>query len=207
MSNLVISNDPIGTPEELQEAGISPLAAGSCSKHTAENIGCSYWSSCAFAQQANGGFRGQGPRNIGYYLKIQEGNKKEDWMACFQYMHALHPREQAQDRTGEVIAIVAQEGDLVTRAFMTPEEPIINNKNGNMRMKNVVETIKVPVFPRLKESQPEIEYERRLIANRKERIAAARRKEAGLADDDEAPKGERVLEKVKPERIPRAVQG
>lgn len=108
----------IGTPKEVEEAGYDLARVGSCSQQTPTNQGCSHWDKCIFARKLNGGFKGNGHRNVGYILRTHEGHKKEDECTCEFFMDKFYERQRAGKRdiedgkNGEFIQIVAIEPGL-----------------------------------------------------------------------------------------------
>lgn len=83
---------------------------------------CPVYTNCLFHRADMGGFKGQGPHNIGYRLitDISEGESaKEDFMSCENFVNVLQDRmltgdeERMRGRPGEFVSVVAQEGEIV----------------------------------------------------------------------------------------------
>lgn len=167
MTELGIQGNPIGTPEEIRKVGLSPKDIASCapSGDSDERIpgvrGCPMWGSCRFDLSKFGGFKKQGPHNIGYFLQTHEGKRKEDEMSCFRFVGTMQARmdsgiEQRQKgMQGEIVQIVAQEGEMITTRVYVPDE----KKVGSYRPQ--IMTREVSKFPRPGEIS-EINYEQML---------------------------------------------
>ncbi len=137
---------PVGTPEAIAEYGESPFVWGSCSEQRSIHpkiggplAGCPFWSECVFKKDR--------PRNIGVYVETETGANQQRVSSCFGYMASLHPRFKHMEQSGELIAIIADEGDMIEETVVLSEDPVACNKNGNMRLKTVVRQIEVPKFP------------------------------------------------------------
>jgi len=143
--------NPIGTLDELRREGIGPAFVGSCAPPSKGVRGCSHYEKCIFRLTKNGGFRDLGPRNIGFYHQTHEGHKRQEFMACFTFMQTLYERMRAgiRDRedglNGEIIRIVAQEGQLIR-----PKHTINVNAGTNLAPKwdRRTDPIPVPAFQR-----------------------------------------------------------
>jgi len=137
---------PVGTPEAIVEFGENPFKWGSCyapksnhPKFGGPIAGCPYHDICVFKKDR--------PRNVGVYIEIPEGANQQLIQSCFGYMGAYHGRATQQEQSGEVIAIIADEGEFIEQTVRVSEDPIACNKNGNMRMKQEVRQVLVPKFP------------------------------------------------------------
>lgn len=109
----------VGTPDEVRKAGMDPARVGSCSEPIkGQNQGCAFWHKCIFQSHKNGGFRGHGPMNVGYFHQTHEGRKVENEVSCELFMDKLFERQRAGQRdredgkNGEIIRIVAIEAGL-----------------------------------------------------------------------------------------------
>lgn len=106
---------PHGTLEELAQAKYHPSQYGSCSPRTQTSLGCPWYDICKFRDHRDRVNGKKGPCNIAALVTLSPAeNSETDVMesACFEYYYAgLWQREQQMDKTGEVIAIVAVEGD------------------------------------------------------------------------------------------------
>ena len=140
------SSRPVGTPEAIHDYGESPLTWGSCYQTNAIHpkfggpiSGCPYHSDCVFKRDR--------PRNCGVYVEIDSGANQQFVSSCFGYMGGLHQRAMNQEASGEVIAIIADEGEMIEETVRLSVDPVNCNKNGNMAMKEVVRQVVVPPFP------------------------------------------------------------
>ena len=167
------SRKPIGTPEELREAGIPLSQEGSCAPMGDGVQGCDGYERCIFVNSVNGNFKGKGPRYVGYHLRTTEGDFKEDYMPCYQFMKTMYRRQQAgqanmvMGKKFELIKIVAQEGEQYVSREVLPAEP------GNLRNPRLVQNIErkaVPVFKRLHERNPDAAYQYALEMAERERL-------------------------------------
>lgn len=79
---------------------------------------------CIFDQPKNGGFKGDGPRYIGYRLitdGAEDHTPKEDTIICYDAIEALKERmifgkqQRERGRDGELIKIIAQQGEMIRR--------------------------------------------------------------------------------------------
>lgn len=140
MESLSDVRDPIGTLAELAEIGADPTRVPSCSKRTGQqaggNKGCPWHRACRFTPWRDQMQGLQGPLNIGVEVILSNSdggahNQKE--MECYTYYSANYRvRAKASEETGEIVRIVAYEGDgkeiaeWCTRS--TPPDSV--NKNG-----------------------------------------------------------------------------
>jgi len=112
---------PVGTPDELRRENLNIALVGSCASPSPGVRGCQYYVNCIFRFRRYGGFRDQGPKNVGYYLQTQEGRRKEDQGSCHWFMSRLYDRMRAgiRDRedgkNGEIIQVIEQEGGVIHR--------------------------------------------------------------------------------------------
>ena len=137
---------PVGTPDAIVAYGESPLKWGSCAeqrsihpKHGGPLVGCAFWDKCVFKKDR--------PRNAGVYIEIPEGANQQNITSCFGYMSNLHARAEQQEASGEVIAIIADEGEYIEQTVRLSADPVACNKNGNMQLKEEVRQVKVMPFP------------------------------------------------------------
>lgn len=144
---------PQGTPDELRKLGVDPEKIGSCAPRSPGVHGCAVERDCRFHLQKLGGFKYQGPRNVGYYLRTHEGNQKEDFCTCHAFVRTLQARmlagnaqRDAGNVNAEIIRIVAQEGGTIRQRVAVPIDP--NNHNINAAYKFETRRIEVPVHPR-----------------------------------------------------------
>lgn len=127
LAQLGIVNIPIGTTEEVREAGFDIINVASCAKDKKGVVrGCPVFDACRFHHPKLGGFKGQGPKNVGYQLVTDDGGAKGDFMPCFAYTQVLQGRadhgaeQRRQGKRGDAIRIVAQEGEHVTSRYQMP---------------------------------------------------------------------------------------
>ncbi len=167
---------PVGTPDSIAEYGESPLVWGSCAlprsthpKHGGPIAGCAHYESCIFKKDR--------PRNFGLYVELQSGANQQLVSSCFGYMGGYHDRANQQEASGEVIAIIADEGEFIEQTVRLSADPINCNKNGNMALVEKVVQVQVPKFPQPGEEgsplSPKIHdtrsYAKRMIELRRQR--------------------------------------
>lgn len=110
---------PIGTLEELKEIGADPRKVRSCHERTGAQaggiLGCPHFRMCRFRQwrdQQNGL---KGPLNVGVEITLSQIDGRhtaQSEMACYNYYAAnIRQRQRQQEESGELIRIVAYEGD------------------------------------------------------------------------------------------------
>lgn len=144
---------PHGTVDELRREGLDPEKVSSCAPKSPGVRGCNHWADCPFHLTRLGGFKGQGPHYVAYYLKTHEGDEKEDVSSCYLFTKTLLARMRASvafaDRglPHEKIRIIAQEGG---KYLKTTDEAMDknNNKTGDLRRKITRAMAEVPEFPR-----------------------------------------------------------
>lgn len=155
LQTLGITPLPIGTLDELKEAGIDPAQAGSCapSQPSAGIRGCAMWKQCPFGQARLGGFKGKsGPKYVGYFLMTHEGDKKEDFISCHAFVRVLLSRmkqmvvDRNEGRIAETVRIIAQEGEKIFTRSGVPDNPA--DKSINAAYHYAVKEIEVPKMPR-----------------------------------------------------------
>ena len=137
---------PVGSPDAIDAAGQSPFEWGSCYRQNATHPqlggpikGCAFHPVCPFPKDR--------PRNYGVYIETSDGAHTTNIVPCFGYMGAYEQRAKEQEASGEVVAIIAEEGDMVEQVVRLSADPINCNKNGNMQLVETVRQVKVPVFP------------------------------------------------------------
>lgn len=151
-SAMGLQPSPAGTLDEIRKAGLDPRVVGCCHPKVGNGIaGCAYYERCIFRFRKNGGFRDQGPKNVGYFLRTHEGNQKEDENSCHWFMSRLDDRRFAGERDrreglqGEIIEVVAQEGEVIHKQMVVN----VNEGTGkpaDYRKKSFA--VKVSEFPR-----------------------------------------------------------
>lgn len=146
MPKLEPSPLPTGTPDEIAGKGQSPARWGSCAPQNSSHpvhgpvMGCPFYATCKFGRS--------GPVNKGVYLQVADGSSRQIETPCYDYMGSLLAREKDSELTGEVIAVIADEGEEIEVVRTVSADPVNCNKNGNMAMKQVKEVVKVKPFPR-----------------------------------------------------------
>ena len=202
MAEVLYKDRPVGTLEELREAGLRGNEYGSCSERTTSNNGCPWREVCKFKDHRDAVNGKRGPCNCAVLITLspQEGSASDvREMPCHMYYYSgLHQREQQMDKTGEVIYIVAVEGD--GRKFSETQSVKAHKKKDaeceacqsgqvcNKRRFEVLPEREVRPFKRLSETMPQT------IAANKARVAMvkiseAQRLEAALAMQESATGG------------------
>ena len=110
---------PIGTLDELIQIGADPRKTRSCHPRTGSGngsiAGCPWHRMCRFRQWRDqvGGLKG--PLNIGVEIVLSPEDGRHTGqmeMACYQYYaNQTRARQKQQDESGELIRILAYEGD------------------------------------------------------------------------------------------------
>ena len=129
---------PIGTPEEVLAAGLSLKRRHTCANPDPDNNikGCVQWSVCQFNMPRRGGFKGKGPKYVGYVLITDAAEKnqaKRDFCPCFVFTETIQNRmisaqhNKDMGRDYEKVAIIAQEGEQ-----MKVERSLPINYKGNV---------------------------------------------------------------------------
>jgi hypothetical protein len=113
--DLTGSEKPVGTLEELNQLNIDKTRFGSCSMRTNDNKGCPWFRSCRFREYRDRVGGKVGPLNIGVRIvlsPIDGGASDTKVMPCFDYYGSgLHNRQRQSADTGELIKVIAFEGD------------------------------------------------------------------------------------------------
>ena len=134
-SSMGLTNTPLGTIEELKEAKLPLRTVACCAPPAAGRKGCDQYEMCIFRYTNNGGFRcevdeyghtvsGNGARNIGYFHQDHEGKPSEHQCSCHLFMSHLAHRMEAglrdtrQGLPGEIIEVIAQEGEIIHETEM-----------------------------------------------------------------------------------------
>jgi hypothetical protein len=122
---------PIGTPEELRDAGYDVKDIASCAEVERGKVrGCPMAEQCAFDRPGSGGFKFKsGPHYIGFrIIDPADGTAMQDVTMCHNYVLTLQKRADAgaaqrrvsNGRRGEIIRVIAQEGEEIVTAFNVP---------------------------------------------------------------------------------------
>lgn len=205
-----------GTPAELRKLGHDLRTVHSCAIPNIEGgvRGCPHAVECSkrmFGIADEGGFGpesaepgtpGQGPKYVGYYLQTQEGDEKEDFIRCSAWMGALFNRYVDQEKTGETLLIVAQEGEPIEILEKVPAEPRTCNKSNNIVLLEEMKQILVPVHPRPEELDRRAGFRKGAKEARRQRMLQRRRARAGFDDapepDDADTKGAGAAASARP---------
>lgn len=193
-----------GTPDELRVLGHDLRNVHSCAIPNIDGgvRGCPHAVECAkrmFGIDDEGGFGppsdvpgtpGQGPKYVGYYLETQEGDAKEGFVRCSAWMTAFFNRYVDQEKTGETLLIVAQEGEPIEVVETVAAEPRTCNKSGNVTLISDEKQILVPVHPRPAEIDRRSKFRKDAKSSRRQRMLQRRRIRAGF---DDAPESEADL--------------
>lgn len=163
---------PIGTLEELVAEGLDPEAIASCApSRPGITRGCPLWKACRFNLPRMGGFKGKGPKYVGYSLTTHEGDRKQDSMTCHSFVRTMQSRMDAgvvakqQGRPYEIIRIVAQEGQMIrTRVGKKSTD---KNEDGSYKYFYEVKEVPVPFHPRPADDE-RLNYDQELQAQDRE---------------------------------------
>ena len=125
LANLGFSKFPVGTLEEIQEAGLDPVKVSCCAKPIDGQVrGCAMEGLCRFDRKNMGGFKGQGPHYVGYRVMdpaTGDLGTNQGSHLCFAWIHGFQKRadfgaaarRESNGARGEVIRIIAQEGEEI----------------------------------------------------------------------------------------------
>lgn len=151
LADLGIKKFPVGTLEEIQQAGLDENKVCCCAQPIKDQRrGCPVWDTCRFDHRSMGAFKGQGPRYIGYRIidpALGDLGTNQDVHACYAFVHGLQKRadfgaaarRESGGRRGEVIRVIAQEGDIIETRYDLP----INGKGEVVNvMPEMVEMLK-----------------------------------------------------------------
>ncbi len=148
MANLLETPFPVGTPKELEDAGINPHVNGSCAPvdNEAGIKGCSYYETCVFTQAHAAGkvkpIRDNGPKNIGYSIHLSEWGPErpanEDWMPCHRFMatmfmrmvHGETVKMRDPNKARDEIKIIANEDEVIWLHHQVSKYPGENKRVG-----------------------------------------------------------------------------
>jgi hypothetical protein len=149
---------PIGTIEEAQQQGLNPAKVATCSERVPGKIqGCPMWTDCHFDEPRMGGFKGSGPRYIGYQLATGDTLPSGDPVVvegscmCHVFVRTLQDRMlegetlRRRGKPGEYIRVCAQEGDSVSVKLEFPFN--IDGKviKQDQRMFKILEDQRIPI--------------------------------------------------------------
>lgn len=203
-NKLIEHHHPIGTKEEILALKSKRMTLARCAaccvggkgvkdEHGNNIRGCGVAASCRFDDPdfmppgAEGEtFKFKGPKVVGYYRSNDVGGK-EDFMSCYTWVRTLQPQYDAQERTGETLALVSIEPpkeivEKVAKGEMKLEDVPdhykitefkaksvagpLSNRNGDMRITQQMVTRLVPNFPRPAERFKREVYEQKIAAGR-----------------------------------------
>lgn len=148
--------DPVGTPQELVQIGISPARYASCSVPSPGNIGCPYLGPrakrpCEMSFAGKPVEEGGGPRYGGVAIRdTSTGSSNVVEMTCYHYMAVVH-NHRAYDPPN-LFEWMYSEGETIHTKGS--EEQVVDDGTGK---KHIVVTSrlfaqKVPIFPRPKDN-------------------------------------------------------
>lgn len=171
MAELGIIGNPVGPLDDVRKHGFDPRNVASCAPPSPGVRGCPVWQACRFHIRKNGGFKGEGPRNVGYFLETA-GRRKEDEISCFRFTSSLQGRmdfgaiNRQNGLDGERIAIIAQEGEIIHRKVTLRTNPEAPPEFAQFK----AQIIEAPVgrFPRLGET-PASTYDQMLAERQRAR--------------------------------------
>lgn len=171
---------PVGTLRELREANLDLKANAACSPGGKGSPvrGCPVWEDCRFHLKRQGGFKGRGPHNVGYFEKIDNA-VKEDWCPCYLWTRNLQPLAD-QNIPGHVYAIVAQEGEDITFVRTYAVDGLDSNRTKNYATAREKVVMPVPKFPRPAERFADEVIARQLEAQRREDLARDHLSRSGM---------------------------
>ena len=159
---------PVGTPEELQQEGMSLADIGCCAPPSPGVRGCPWWDDCPFDRRNfNQGkwTKGEGPHYVGYSLITHERVAARDFQPCFVFTGTMLGRIKgaqmaaAEGLIAEHIRVIAQEGDTIRRkqfVQVSPGEPMKGYKE-------TIQAIEIPRFPRPSE-MAELSFDAEVIS-------------------------------------------
>lgn len=201
------NNWPIGTLEEIKKLGIDPEESACCAPHDEKGQrGCPVWDSCRFDKRDRGGFKGVGPKNVGYHIHLHPSNggfQKEDFCSCFAFVQSIQPKMEAgwaaenQDKPHDEYAIIAQEGEPIVVQEWSSKVP---GSFTDIRLKVETKEIKVPAFPR-PGSQPETDFYEKMNARAARRKAMEKEVFESRHDELERRKRELIEQSAEVEEI------
>jgi hypothetical protein len=131
---------PAGTLDQIRQAGLNPSKVGCCASPARGVRGCP-WAApteispegeCIFGQPRYGGFRGKKVSNVGIYLRTSgtDGNRQQQLqMPCHAFIRTLKSRmldgltQRARGLDGEIIRIIAQEGEKIRPRIFVSSNP------------------------------------------------------------------------------------
>jgi hypothetical protein len=168
---------PTGTPAELEAMGYDTAQVHSCAVGTATDVAGSTLRGCPFAKTCRtfwagqnpklGSFApkalrpdtpGEGPQTVLYSLRTNDGERKEDSMACWAFMTTMWSRMlSSKDRLNpsqEKINLLGW-ADGQQRIVISETLPVMpGNKVNDNRMVTTTKAVAVPPHPRPQELDP-----------------------------------------------------
>jgi hypothetical protein len=168
----------------LRSKGLDPSKVRSCAPsagqegHVRGLMGCNVSERCPYHLTRYGGFRGIRPHNVGVYIKPNDGSMRQNctYMPCFltietQLLGRMRAGRDAieEGKNGELIQIIAQEGQTIRRKNWVRNEA--ESTRDNWVGKQVIEVIKIPEYQYPTEDSGE-SFEAQMERERRERDAA-----------------------------------
>lgn len=131
LAQLGVTPWPIGTLEEVKAAGHDLRNVACCHPSGLDEgggkiRGCPVWKACRFDKAKLGGFKGEGPKNVGWKVITDENTANARYAPCYTYTaviqgNADHGAElRRQGRPGTLVRIVAQEGQELEHRLTFP---------------------------------------------------------------------------------------
>lgn len=125
-----ITQWPIGTKQEIIDAGYDPAGVASCCDGKDGSRPCPVAPSCRFNRKDMGGFKFTGgPKYIGYrYIDPATGDATQDVTRCHSYVLTLQAQSDAGaaerrvsgGKRGKIIKVIAQEGEEIVTRYQLP---------------------------------------------------------------------------------------
>ena len=163
MESLREAVGPIGTLEELVQIGADPKRIESCSRRTGRsaggNRGCPWFDKCRFTAWRDKVNGLKGPLNVGVEVMLSQldgGAHNQFQISCFDYYAThLHERKRQGEDSGELVRIVAYEGDgKEIREWESKHVPDPNVQGGGRKVERYIKQHAVTPFPRPAERFP-----------------------------------------------------
>ena len=157
------SEKPVGTLDELNDLGMDNTRFGSCSMRTNSNKGCPWFRQCRFRDFRDHVGNKLAPANVAVRIvlsPVDGGAADTKIMPCFDYYGSgLHNRQRQSSETGEIIKVIAFEGDgkkvrsrITARAHPKPVPGCLSCAKGECYKRAPgVDEGEVPKFPRPRE--------------------------------------------------------
>lgn len=155
------SQNPIGTLEELREAGIDERRNGSCAARVGPSNGAPLIMGCPFYSPTRKGVakctlpcKGKGPENVKVRTLKSNGRRLERSMPCFEFYQHVFPENRAEGgNISRVVGIAGPDKELTYTARETqPKKHVGHNNTIKVLHEHVVVTRKIEPFVRPKDN-------------------------------------------------------